>query len=80
MQIPDFSLRHTREKSEIYQTMTRRSLILALVALFCIQQTLQAQAVPRAIVKGRVLDDSTRASIPLAIVFESHGPGQSRRR
>jgi hypothetical protein len=62
----------TREKSGIYYTMTRRAFILALFALLSFSQTLQAQTLPRGAVKGRVLDDSTRAPIPLANVFISN--------
>jgi len=72
MPIPDFSQRSMRGKSGIYHIMTHRSLILALFALLGFHQTMQAQTLPRAIVKGRVLDDSTRAPIPLANVFISN--------
>lgn len=72
MQIPDFPRRPVCGKSGTYHTMTRLSLILALFTLLSIQQSLQAQTLPRAIVKGRVLDDSTRTPIPLANVFISN--------
>jgi hypothetical protein len=46
--------------------------VLAVFALLTVQQTVHAQPVPRAIVNGRVVDDSTRAPIPLANVFISN--------
>ncbi len=45
---------------------------LAVPALLSFQQTLEAQLVPRATVKGRVVDDSTRSPLPLANIFISN--------
>jgi hypothetical protein len=46
--------------------------VLALTSLLFLPQMLQAQQIPRAIIRGQVLDDSTRAPLPLANVFISN--------
>ena len=52
----------------------RTSFVALVTSLFVllVPQTLQSQSIPHAIVKGRVLDDSTRSPLPLTNVFVSN--------